>query len=189
MSESTDDDVITASHDAPALFAEIFSRHWSPIRAYLARRVGRDHGEELAAEVFVRAFDRRASYRAGTGDARPWLYGIAANLIREHRRRERRHLQALGRVPLVSAHADAHEPAPDGRLLGELARMPLGTREAVALLVWGDLSYEQIAQALSIPIGTVRSRIARARQRLAATVPDVQPLSPPTSGAAQCTTH
>ncbi len=181
MNELPDDDLIAASQHSPPLFAEVFSRHWPAIRAYLVRRIGPDHGEELAAEVFVRAFDRRRAYTPGdgTGDARPWLYGIAANLIREQRRRERRHAKALGRLPQPGAAADASERADGtGLLMRELAQMPLGTREAVALWVWGDLSYEQIADALEIPIGTVRSRIARARVRLTAVQPQ-QPLLPP----------
>jgi RNA polymerase sigma factor (sigma-70 family) len=178
MNESTDDDVIAASQHAPPRFGEIFSRHWVVVRAYLVRRVGVDLGEELAAEVFVRAFDRRAAYRPGAGDARPWLFGIAANLIREHRRRERRQLRALARMPCAPYGADPADRGDVARLIGELARMPLGTREAVALWVWGDLTYEQIAQALDIPIGTVRSRIARARVRLIASLPDLHPVSP-----------
>jgi DNA-directed RNA polymerase specialized sigma24 family protein len=135
MRPISDDEAIAMSWLSPAAFGELFDRHWSAVRRYLVLRVGVDLGEELAAEVFARAFAGRRSYKAGDGDARPWLYGIAANLVRDHRRRERRHAAAM----------------------------------AVALWVWGELSYEQIAQALDIPIGTVRSRLSRARAALATT--------------------
>jgi RNA polymerase sigma-70 factor (ECF subfamily) len=167
MRPISDDEVIAASRQSPTAFGQVFDRHWPALRRYLALRLGADLGEELAAEVFVRAFAGRHTYKDGDGDARPWLYGIAANLVRDHRRRERRHTAAmalLDRAPTMPAQL------PDvSAVMSQLARMPLGTREAVALWVWGDLSYEQIAQALSIPIGTVRSRLNRARTALAAT--------------------
>jgi RNA polymerase sigma-70 factor (ECF subfamily) len=166
----SDDEAIAASLARPDAFEEIFARHWRAISGYLARRVGLDVGEELAAEVFVRAFDRRARFVPQDGNARPWLFGFAAQVLHDHRRRERRYTRALARLP-VSPLGDPRAVdglVPDtGPLIAALRRLPLATRETILLWVWADLSYEQIAQALGVPVGTVRSRIARGRSALA----------------------
>ena len=107
-------------------------------------------------------------------DARPWLYGIATNLVRHHRRAESRRLAALARVHGVAVSEAAHEGAPErldaAREAHDAAQalrtLPAGDREALLLMAWADLTYNEIAIALSLPIGTVRSRINRARRRL-----------------------
>jgi RNA polymerase sigma factor (sigma-70 family) len=167
MRPISDDEAIAASRVSPVAFGDVFDRHWPAVRRYLVLRVGADLGEELAAEVFARAFARRHVYKDGDGDARPWLYGIAANLVRDHRRRERRHTAAMARLDRVAT--ETSQPPDVSAVMSQLARMSLGTREAVALWVWGELTYEQIAQALDIPVGTVRSRLSRARSALAST--------------------
>jgi RNA polymerase sigma-70 factor (ECF subfamily) len=102
------------------------------------------------------------------------LFGIATNLVRHHRRKEARRLRAYDRVGLgqlsdadadrVDERVDAARAAP--RIADALSRIPATDRDALLLLAWADLRYEEIALALEIPIGTVRSRIHRARQRL-----------------------
>jgi RNA polymerase sigma factor (sigma-70 family) len=175
MNETTDDNLITASLERPEHFDELFARHWPAIARYLIRRLGSNPGEDLAGEVFLRAFAARERFVPGSGDARPWLFGIAAKLISEHRRGERRRLRALQRVKVQAQPAGDEASDAVRRLdaasaaepvLKRLRRLPLAYRETVFLWVWGELSYEEIARALDVPVGTVRSRISRARAGL-----------------------
>jgi RNA polymerase sigma-70 factor (ECF subfamily) len=127
--------------------------------------------EDLTAEVFVRAFRSRGVFRDDRGSALPWLLGIANHLIADHRRAERRRLemlQRLARFSPVSSEISVRVLAPE--LVGELLRLPAADRDTLLLVVWGELSYAEAATALSVPVGTVRSRIARARQRLGAAI-------------------
>jgi RNA polymerase sigma-70 factor (ECF subfamily) len=169
----SDAEVIAASLEDGARFAEIFDRHFAEIDRYLARRVGRVLGDEIASEVFVIAFRSRGRYDAAAPDARPWLFGIAANLARRHWRTERRRLRAYARTGVDPLYDDA---AAIDRRLDALAAGPAlaralaglrpAEREALLLFAWADLSYEEIAAASGVPIGTVRSRLSRARGRV-----------------------
>jgi DNA-directed RNA polymerase specialized sigma24 family protein len=94
---TTDEELIRSSWSEPAAFAGIFDRHHAQLYRYLSRRVGAGLAADLAAETFVTAFARRGDYRPDTSDARPWLYGIAHNLLRNHLRDERRQLAAYAR--------------------------------------------------------------------------------------------
>jgi RNA polymerase sigma factor (sigma-70 family) len=160
----TDAQAIGASLLEPERFALVFDRHFDAIHAYVQRRVGPDLADEIAAETFTRAFDQRRRYDGSRDDARPWLLGISANLLRRHWRSERRRLDAYAR----SSGHDASEAtaALAGELAAALRRLPRREREPLLLLAWAELSYEEIAVALAIPVGTVRSRISRARGRL-----------------------
>jgi len=168
-----DQEIIAASLTDPALFGLIFDRHYDAIHRYLARRAGGELAEDLTMSVFLKAFESRGRFRPSAGEARPWLYGIATNVLRRHMRTELRRLRAYGRVPrpdvaeidgaAMAARLDAQRAAP---LIGEaLARLPEAERSALLLVAWADLSYEEVAVALHIPIGTVRSRLHRARRR------------------------
>lgn len=130
-------------------------------------------GEDIAAEAFRVAFDRRRRYDENYSDARPWLFGIATNLLREHfrsaRREERKLERSLARdaVPRCDRELDDLERQLLGpEVAAALEGIPAADRDALLLMAWADLDYEQIAHALGIPTGTVRSRIHRARQRL-----------------------
>jgi RNA polymerase sigma-70 factor, ECF subfamily len=147
-------------------------RRPATVARYLGRRVGSDLAEELAAEAWARAFRQRARYGAQHATALPWLYGICGNLIADHRRAERRRLRALerlaadcGRAQTAGASVELAASAPE--LVRALRRLPAADRDALLLVAWGELSYEEAASALEVPVGTVRSRIARARRRLA----------------------
>jgi len=166
--------LIGRSLDEPEEFAEIFDRHWRSIHAYCTSRAGAS-GEDIAAEVFRLAFDHRGRYDRRVADARPWLYGIATNLLRQHfrstQRRDRAGRKALSLAelntveqPLQRLEAQALGP----RLAQALERLPALDREALLLLAWAELDYREIARALDIPVGTVRSRIHRARARVRA---------------------
>jgi RNA polymerase sigma factor (sigma-70 family) len=174
MEQDPDAALIAASLDTPVAFAAVFDRHYDFVHRYLGRRVGLDIADDLASETFMTAFRVRARYELARPDARPWLLGIATNLVRHHRRAEVRRLRAYERIDvaraagieedLVVARADAAVTA--ARIAGALARIPDADRDALLLLAWADLTYAEIALALGIPIGTVRSRIHRARHRL-----------------------
>ncbi len=169
---SNDSQLIRRSLADPAAFAGIFDRHFDPVFGYLCRRVGARLAEDLAAETFVIAFERRREFRLAADDARPWLLGIATNLASRERRREGRQLRAYSRSAARALVDDALEGADDradaarGRslLASTLAELPVEQREVVVLHAWADLSYEEIADALSVPVGTVRSRLSRARR-------------------------
>ncbi len=169
-----DSEVIGASVVEPTRFEEIFDVHHAEIWRFLARVGGRDHADELAGEVFVVAFTRRHTFRPDRGTVRSWLFGIAANVsrtkLRSERRRERAYLRVAAlrdRVPEPPDGLDALEAAQRAELLAAaFERLPVRDREILALCVGRGMSYEEVAGALGVPVGTVRSRLSRSRQRL-----------------------
>lgn len=173
--EQSDAAAIVASLGAPAEFGALFDRHATAIHRYLVRRVEPGAAEGLLGDCFRIAFERRGSYERSRADARPWLYGIATNLIASHRRSEARRYRAMGRLALArDAGRDAAGVANDAldarsllpRVLAAIGDLPHAERDALLLHVWEGLSYEDVAVAMATPIGTVRSRINRARNRL-----------------------
>jgi RNA polymerase sigma factor (sigma-70 family) len=169
-----DRDVILLSLERPESFEQIFDRHGTTIYRYLRRRIGPVAAEDLAAETFARAFRDRRRFDPRADSALPWLYGIATNLLRMHRRAEDRRLRAYARIAArdatVSVSADdvaiaAARLAP--ALAEGLAALPRGQREVLLLHAWGELSHEDIAAALRISPTTVRSRLHRARATVA----------------------
>jgi len=172
--DASDAEAIVRSRREPAAFAEIFHRHFAAIHGYVARRLGTDAADDIAAEVFLAAFRRRARFDPARGAVRPWLYGIATRLIGSHRRAEGRRYRALARTP--SEHVqDGHEDVVTARvtaggagadLADALARLPRGDRDVLLLVALADLSYEEVGQALGLKTGTVGSRLNRARRRL-----------------------
>lgn len=173
-SAATDAALLSQARSDPCAFQAVFVRHASAIHRYLARRVEPSAIEDLVAETFAVAFDQRARYRQEYPDARPWLFGIATNLARRHVRSERARVRAYARLDVamaasateIEAVARADARAVLGDLAAALRQLGQGDRDALLLMVWADLSYEEIARALAIPVGTVRSRINRARRRL-----------------------
>lgn len=162
--ELSDAAVIERSLEEPREFGAIFERHFDAVHGYARRRLGRGLAEEIAAETFTRAFDRRGSYDRSRPDARPWLFGIAANIVRRHWRTERRRLNALGRLGSNGVEVPAGEAR--GDLVAALNALPAREREALLLYALAELTYEEIAEALELPVGTVRSRLSRARSRI-----------------------
>jgi len=173
--EPTDADVVRASVAQPELFETIFNRHHRRIWAYLARNGGRERADELAGDVFVAAFSYRDRYDAGRGSVVAWLYGIAANLNRTRFRRQARAARALVRVAAqgvpATSEIDDTLAALDGgselaRVRSAMAALPERDRELIVLVAWERLSYAEIADVLGLELGTVRSRLSRARRRL-----------------------
>jgi RNA polymerase sigma factor (sigma-70 family) len=175
--------LISRSLGTPERFAAIFDRHAPMIHSYVARRLGRDRADDVVAEVFLVAFQRRGEYDLTHADARPWLYGIATNLIRRHRRNEVRLLRTIAQAvvdPPAEPIADrvvrrVAAQAVRTRLASALAELP-GPQRDVLLLVASGLSVQEAAQALGVPSGTIASRLARARRRLRAGLGDSNPI-------------
>ena len=165
----SDAELIESSLVEANAFAGVFDRHFRAIYRFLQGRVGVQLAEDLASETFMVAFRRRRYYDLSREDARPWLYGIATNLVREHRRAEERHLRAYARMSDESASATGQTPEHlDPGLSAALLELSHEERSLILLLAWADLTYEQLAHALDVPVGTVRSRVSRVRSKLSA---------------------
>lgn len=175
--EPSDAEAIRGALTTPSMFAVIFDRHFLAIHRYLVRRIGTPVADDLAGDVFRVAFERRHDFDLSSESARPWLYGIATNLLRSERRSESRKLRALQRcVAALPSHgsSDRYERADArldavgdvGRLAAALTELSDGDRDALLLFAVEGLTYQDVAAALSIPVGTVRSRISRARAQL-----------------------
>lgn len=199
MSENrSDSEAIVASLIDASAFGVIFERHYDAVHGYLQRRFDGPYADELAAQTFLVAFDGRSRFDRSRPDSRPWLFGIAANLARNHRRREIVELQnSAAMVPESRAATDDVEARVDAErmrsLLAEaLANLPTEESDVLLLLVWAELDQPEIAEALSIPLGTVKSRLSRARRRLRGALAQLpaanQPLVDPTPGGARWTT-
>jgi RNA polymerase sigma-70 factor (ECF subfamily) len=177
--------IIVRSRDEPESFALLFRRHAAPLQRYIARRVGPVVAEDVLADVFLAAFRQRHRYDPDREDARPWLYGIATNLVGRHRRAEVRALRNLERTgidPVTEAFVERSDArvgaaAVRQRLAAALAALRPGYRDALLLVAWGQLTYEEVAAALDIPVGTVRSRVNRARSSMRTALGGVDPTS------------
>jgi RNA polymerase sigma factor (sigma-70 family) len=172
-----DSEVIGSSLRDPNAFAELFHRHSGEIGRYVTRRVGPVTAEDIVAETFLVAFRRRVSYDGSHKDSRPWLYGIATNVIRRHRRDEVRALRALARTggdpvlaePVADQVAGQVAASEISRALAPaLARLDAAQRDVLLLVAWADLTLDQVADVLGIPRGTARSRLNRARTKIRA---------------------
>jgi RNA polymerase sigma factor (sigma-70 family) len=161
--------------DPHGSFGLLFEQHAETIYNYCFRQTASwDVAEDLTSTVFLEAWRSRHRLSVEYDSILPWLYGIATNVCRRQRRTLTRRIRALRRLPTESVQPD---PADDvaGRIdderqmsevLAVIDRLPAGERDVVALVVWEELDYQQAAAALGIPIGTVRSRLNRARRRL-----------------------
>jgi RNA polymerase sigma factor (sigma-70 family) len=175
--------LIGRSRSQPQAFAAIFDRHADELYRYVAGRVGGEAAADVVAEAFVVAFRTRHRYDLDRPDARPWLYGIATNLVGQHRRQERRRLRALARTAAPGAVDGFEEHATDRvaaqqlhpRLARALGRLSAEDRDLLLLVAWGELSYQEAGQVLGIPMGTVASRLHRIRRKLRRALADADP--------------
>lgn len=170
----TDADLAARFRRDPELFTTVYDRYVRDIHRYVAGRVDPQTAEDLAAETFCVAFDHRDRFDPDRGTLRPWLFGIATTLVARHRRKEARHYQALARMGGEPA-ADSHEnrvvdsvsaQRMQPRLARALAELSPGERDVVLLVALGQLSYEEVAEALGIASGTAGSRLSRARTKI-----------------------
>jgi RNA polymerase sigma factor (sigma-70 family) len=186
MTERHRDDDVPVDRDRPYLggpepgveFGRLFDTYARPLHRYLARRVGADAAHDLVSETFLVALNQRHAYDPRRGVVRSWLYGIATNLLRRQVRQEVRGLQAVARS---AGHAPGAESSHDSRvadrvdaaalatrLAGALAELSEGDRDVLLLTSWAGLDTTEVADALGIPAGTVRSRLHRVRRWLRA---------------------
>lgn len=169
-----DNEVIQRSLSEPAAFALLFDRHATSVYRYVAQRLGDHPAEDVMSETFLVAFERREAYDLAVGDARPWLLGIATRLLRKHVRVEAvawKGLSADLAAQVVPDFIDQAGARIDAERLGRrltkaLRRLSAQDRDTLLLYAWGELDYASIASAMQVPIGTVRSRLNRARRLL-----------------------
>ncbi|MBO0834950.1 MAG: RNA polymerase sigma factor [Actinobacteria bacterium] len=182
----SDDDATVIRHSLsdPERFTALVHRHGPAVTRYVTRRIGGAAAEDVAAETFLIAFRQRASYAGDGRDCLPWLYGIATRLCHRHWRSETRQLRLLARTgadPVMEPFTDRVEArvaasAIKQRLASALASLPKAQRDALLLQAWADLTYNQIATATGVRLGTVQSRISRARRRLREQLADLNPM-------------
>jgi len=173
VGHETDAELIRRSFDEPRAFEQVFDRHYEVVRLYAQRLVGRSDGEEIAAQTFEEAFASRSRFDGERfSSARPWLVGITHNLARHHARTERVRRDGAQRAPSDRETEPEFRPeAEDARRLGPAIRrallaLPDAERQTFMLYALAELSYPEVAQVLRVPLGTVRSRIHRARAAL-----------------------
>jgi RNA polymerase sigma-70 factor (ECF subfamily) len=158
----------------PEMFTVVYDRYARDIFRYVGSRLGVQAADDIAAETFLVAFGQRDRFDPSRGSLRPWLFGIATNLVARHRRKEARHYMALARI--------GAEPPPEGlenrvvsavtaerlqpQLARALTRLSRGERDVILLVALSELNHEEVSQALGISDGTVRSRLSRARKKL-----------------------
>ncbi|MFC4912432.1 RNA polymerase sigma factor [Actinomadura gamaensis] len=173
---------VVGSLTEPDRFTEVYDRHADSVRRYVAARLGAEAADDVAAETFLTAFRRRADFDPERGVVRAWLFGIATRLIGEHRRVEERRYRTLAKLGPgrpddgpeedVTSAVDARLVQP--RLAAALRRLSAKERDVVLLVALTDLGHAEIAAALGIPVGTVGSRLNRARGKLRAALPTTE---------------
>jgi RNA polymerase sigma factor (sigma-70 family) len=176
-SEGSPDTLRTRVRDGDAdAFGELFDSFASHVYSHAFRLTGDwAAAEDVLSLTFLEAWRNREQIFPEGGSLRPWLLGVATNVVRGHHRARRRHQETLARLGLELDVADLAEDV-SGRvddaariaaMHRSLARLRGPERDVLALCVWSGLSYAEAAEALGIPVGTVRSRLARARGKLA----------------------
>lgn len=174
-----DEAILELSQRDSEAFALLVERHHDRFRRYLSRRVAPDQIDDALAEVWETGFRRRHTYDAARGSATGWLYGIAKNVTHHARRRAVRRRDLHGRLQTSHRHEPASDPADQlttieelGHLRSAVASLPAHEREVVELVLLSGASYASASEQLAVPIGTIRSRLARARTRLRSSTPN-----------------
>lgn len=156
-------------------FAEIFDDHSRAVYAYAVRLVGDwATAEDIVSLTFLEAWKQRGKLRGEIGNVRAWLLGVATNVARNTTRAARRHRAAMSRLPPMEPLPDFSDgivrQLQDTERLAAVARavrrLKQADREVLCLVVWSELGYAETSAALGVPVGTVRSRLSRARRKL-----------------------
>ncbi|MCW2919483.1 MAG: polymerase subunit sigma-70 [Actinomycetia bacterium] len=170
----TDAELVARFRRDPEMFYAVYDRYRRDVYLYVAGRLDRQAADDITAETFLTAFGQRDRFNPERGSLRPWLLGIATNMVARHRRKEARHYKTLARggpEPAVESHenrvvtsvaAERMQP----QLAKALMALSQGERDVVLLVALSQLSHEEVAQALGISYGTVGSRLSRARKKL-----------------------
>lgn len=175
---------IEGSLNDPETFGAMFDAHFGEIHQYVAHRLGPDNADDVVSDTFLIAFRKRAQYDPARAAVRAWLYGIATKLVGKHHRQEARRLRALGRYG-PDLDTPGHEERVTVRVSAQSLRRDLAValagldqrdRDVVQLIALAGLSHEEVAAALGIPNGTVRSRLNRARKKLRSSLGGSNPI-------------
>jgi RNA polymerase sigma factor (sigma-70 family) len=163
---------VARSVSEPEQFGVVFSDYFAEIHGYVARRLGPDAADDIAAATFETAFFKRLHFDPDVGTVRAWLYGIATRHVSRYRRDEARRYRAMARIPALVPAAGPEDSVTSRvaartelrNLAGLLADMSDGDRDVLLLVALADLSLAEVGFALGIPYGTVGSRLHRARR-------------------------
>jgi RNA polymerase sigma-70 factor (ECF subfamily) len=179
--QSTDAESLMAADGDTHAFALLYDRYAEQLYGYAQRRVGPDVAQDVVANTFLAAFRARERYEPSRCDLRTWLYSILSKELVTHYRKEAARYRLHARIPADPAGEDFADRVGDAvtaaAVWAPVAKALAGCsgrdRDVLLLVAWGDLSYEEVAQALEIPIGTVRSRLNRVRRKLRAELADL----------------
>lgn len=174
--ESSDEEWWSAaiSGDGRA-FGVVFDRHSAAVYSHaLSRTASGPDAEDIASLTFLEAWRKRGQVRFVNGSAKPWLLSVATNLCRNHARALRRHHAQIAKLPHDSNPIDTAETALSNihrrelqrTVAAALGRLRREEHEVICLCDLAGLSYGEVAGAINVPVGTVRSRLSRARTHL-----------------------
>lgn len=179
-----DTEALLASRTDAKRFAALYDSYAAMLYRYAYQRVGEQTAQDVVADTFLAAFQQRSDYDQRRADARPWLFGILTRKLARHHRTERARYRATARTaresfvdgPAERVAARVTAEAQRAALADAIGRLSAGDREVLLLVAWGDLRYDEVAAALDIPLGTVRSRLNRARRKVRGVLGDTDPM-------------
>lgn len=156
-------------------FAELFDAYARAVHAYAVRLTGDwAVAEDVMSLTFLEAWKQRGKLKGEVRDVRAWLFGVATNVARNTARAAHRHRAAMARLPPPEPLPDVsdgvvrhlHDSAQLAAVARAVRRLKRRDREVLGLVVWSGLGYAEASVALGVPVGTVRSRLSRARRKL-----------------------
>lgn len=164
-----------AARGSSVAFGVLFERHADAVYTHCFRRTASwSDAEDLVSVVFLEAWRRCTEVTLDARPALPWLLAVANNVLRNHDRSVRRNRRLVAKVSALHTRRDEIEDLTERlgdeqrmrRVLEDVRQLPAAEQDVLALCVWAGLSYADVAAALEVPIGTVRSRLSRARATL-----------------------